>query len=159
MYQSTAAEFTTEELMWTRRHAAARAIASSRRSVATTLLRWNSSSCEPADLGVGDHHGFRAVERRFPLAGLGEVGHHDLDVGVQLAQDARVRGVLVDADDLVAAPRLQPQDEVLADEPGGAGDGDLHGVPVVLGQSGVRWKSGRGKERTPSIMPRQNQGV
>src|SRR5262249_2630324 len=51
----------------------------------------------------------------------------DRDIRVQSPQQGGVGRVLVDCDDLAVPARFEARDEILPDEAGGAGDGDLCG--------------------------------
>ena len=83
---------------------------------------------------------------------------------MKLAQDGAVSLVLVDGDDLGIPSRLQPRDEVLADEARRTGDDDTAQgncravLCVVRAQSFVRKKIGRGTLRTIAMITDQNQG-
>ena len=71
---------------------------------------------------MGAHDGVRAGDRFLPAVVAGKIGLDQADVRMQPAKDGRVGGMLVDADDVGEAARLEPRHEVLPDEAGRAGD-------------------------------------
>ena len=77
---------------------------------------------------------------------------------MQPAQDRGVGRMLVDRHDVGEAARLQPRDQVLADQPGRAGDDDLagrrHGVQIFS-----RRNTNHGTWRMIVMIGHQNQGV
>ena len=122
------AEFTTEELIWTRWQLPPAAAASSSRSVAVTLLSTNSCSTRPpiwaCPMKSHPHLGSAACQP--PL--LARSASMTLMSGCSCRSTSRVGRVLVDGDDLVSAVPLQPRDQVLADQACRTGDGNFHAV-------------------------------
>ena len=143
VYQSTAAELTTDELIWTRWQPPIAATALSKDAVAVTLLRAKSSATRPPIWAWATTIELDAFDRVHPVAFDRQVGFDDGDRWLQFAQDEDVFGMLVDGDDLMAATLDEARYEVLSDKTGAAGDRDLHERPGS--QRFERWKSARGR--------------
>ena len=80
---------------------------------------------EAADLRMRQDHDVGVGDRRLPAVVARKIGLDHGDVRMQPAQDRGVGAVLVERDDVAVPARLQSRDQVLPDEPGGAGERDL----------------------------------
>ena len=77
------------------------------------------------DLGLQHDDGVRTLEVPRPVSGKGQVHLLDRDVRLDATQDVDIGGVLVQHDDVLVAPVLQPCNQVLSHQPGTAGQDDL----------------------------------
>ncbi len=77
-----------------------------------------------ADLRLQHHHRARAPEVPLPVARLGQIRVLDHDIGMHTPQHFQIFAVLVQHDELGVALRLEPRDQILADQPGTARQND-----------------------------------
>ena len=121
---------------------------------------------DAADLSVGADQSIRTGKCVLPAIVMGKIGLDQANVRMQVTKDGAVCRMLVDADDVGEASRLQPRNEVLADKAGSPGH---HHAPsfargqgialLAFHQSLVRKKIGRGSRRMMVMIGHQKRGV